>query len=315
MKIGIVGSGMVGAATAYALVMRGVGREIVLVDKDGKRASAEAEDISHAVPFSHPLLVRSGDYGDLKGSRIVVISAGVSQKPGENRLDLLKRNAAVFKDVVSNILKYERDALLLVASNPVDIMTHLTARFAAPYDIPSTRVIGSGTTLDTARFRTLLGHYVNADAQHIHGYVVGEHGDSEVLTWSALRIGAMTLEDFCEQQDICIDDHMRRHIDDQVRNAAYRIIQGKGATYYGVASALAKIADAVIRDQRCILTVSTPAPHVAGVADVSVSLPRIVGGDGVLATFQCGLDEGEATALKESARIVRRAIEDLDGTV
>ncbi len=311
MKIGIVGSGMVGATTAHALVMRGVGREIVLIDKDRNRASAEAEDVSHAVPFSHPLLVKDGDYADLKGCRLVVISAGVSQRPGENRLNLLKRNAAVFKDVVTQILENEPAAILLVASNPVDIMTHLTARYAAKFDIPDTRVMGSGTTLDTARFRTLLGHYVNADSQHIHGYVIGEHGDSEVLTWSALRIGAMTLEDFCHQQDICLDGDVRKDIDDRVRNAAYRIIKGKGATYYGVATALAKIADAVLRDQRCILTVTTPAPEVAGVSDVSVSLPRLVGGEGILATFQCGLDDREQHALQGSAKVVREAIEEL----
>jgi L-lactate dehydrogenase len=302
---------MVGATTAHALVMRGVGRQIILIDKDRKRASAEAEDVSHAVPFSHPLLVTDGDYEDLKGSRLVVISAGVSQRPGESRLNLLKRNAAVFKEVVSRILENEPGAILLVASNPVDIMTHLTAHYASRFGIPSHRVIGSGTTLDTARFRTLLGSYVNTDSQHIHGYVIGEHGDSEVLTWSALRIGAMTLDDFCNQQNICLDSDVHKDIDDKVRNAAYRIINGKGATYYGVATALAKIADAVLRDQRCILTVTTPAPTVAGISDVSVSLPRLVGGDGVLATFQCGLDDREQEALQGSARVVREAIDEL----
>jgi len=315
MKIGIVGSGMVGATTAHALVMRGVGRQIILIDKDRKRASAEAEDVSHAVPFSHPLLVTDGDYEDLKGSRLVVISAGVSQRPGESRLNLLKRNAAVFKEVVSRILENEPGAILLVASNPVDIMTHLTAHYASRFGIPSHRVIGSGTTLDTARFRTLLGSYVNTDSQHIHGYVIGEHGDSEVLTWSALRIGAMTLDDFCNQQNICLDSDVHKDIDDKVRNAAYRIINGKGATYYGVATALAKIADAVLRDQRCILTVTTPAPTVAGVSDVSVSLPRLVGGEGVLATFQCGLDDREQEALQGSARVVRQAIDELGDDV
>jgi len=311
MKIGIVGSGMVGATAAYAMVMRGIGREIVLVDKNQKRALAESEDIVHAVPFADPLIIRAGQYSDLQGSRLVIICAGVSQKEGESRLDLLGRNAAVFKEIVPGILEYVPEGLLVVATNPVDIMTYLAAHYASGSGLPKTKIIGSGTTLDTARFRALLGERIGVDPQHVHAYVIGEHGDSEVLSWSSARVGAATLDDFCAQHNVCLDGKAKKGIDDRVRHAAYAIIEGKGATYYGIGSALAKIVDVVLHDQRSILTVSTPADEVAGVKDVCVSLPRLVGGDGVLATFPLPLDEREEATLRESAQVVRKAIDEL----
>src|SRR5262245_46500527 len=196
MKVGIVGSGFVGATAGYALVMQGVGREIVLVDKNTARARAEADDIRHAVPFAYPLDVRAGHYEDLAGCRVVVLCAGVGQKPGETRLQLLQRNAQVFRDVVPLIMKYAPEAVLVVASNPVDVMTHLAARFARDCGVPPGRVLGSGTTLDTARFRSLLGGHCGIDSHHVHAYVIGEHGDSEVLTWSLAAIGGVPLEAF-----------------------------------------------------------------------------------------------------------------------
>ncbi len=303
---------MVGSTAAYAMVMRGIGREIVLADKNEKRAQAEAQDIIHAVPFSHPLRVRSGKYVDLTGSRLVIISAGVSQKLGESRLDLLKRNAAVFKEVIPGILEHAPNTILIVATNPVDVMTHLAARYASQIHLPRTKVIGTGTMLDTARFRALLGERLGVDAQHIHGYVVGEHGDSEVLTWSLVSVGVMPLRHFCAQQGIDLDENKRRIIDDNVRNAAYTIIEGKEATYYGIGSALAKIADVILHDQRSILTVSTPTEEVEGVHDVTLSLPHLVGGEGILATFPLPLDEREKQELKKSAQVIRQAIDELE---
>jgi L-lactate dehydrogenase len=182
MKIGIVGSGFVGATAAYALVMKGVGRKVVLVDKNREHPKAETNDIYHAVPFAHPLEVLAGGYADLAGSSVVIITAGVNQKQGESRLQLLQRNAAIFREFVPEILAHAPGAVLVVATNPVDIMTHLTARYAAAHGLPSSRILGSGTSLDSARFRTLLGRRLEVDAQHIHGYVLGEHGDSEILT-------------------------------------------------------------------------------------------------------------------------------------
>ena len=310
-KIGIVGSGFVGSAAAYAMVMSDVGRELVLVDLNAKRAEAEASDIRHAVPFAHPVDVYSGDYGALEGSRVVVITAGVNQKQGETRLQLLERNAAVFRQVVPNILHAAPDAVLVVATNPVDVTTHMTAHFAREFGLPSGRIVGSGTTLDTARFRTLLGKKAGVDARHVHAYVVGEHGDSEVLTWSLATIGGMPLEDFCRRRGIELSEADRAEIDNQVRRAAYYIIEGKGATYYGIGAALARIVDVILSDQRAILTVCTPAAEVAGVADVTVALPRLVGGQGVIADFPLPLNAGEHELLQRSATIVRGAIDGL----
>jgi L-lactate dehydrogenase len=312
MKIGIVGSGAVGATTAYALVMQGIGREIVLVDLNHARAQAEADDILHAVPFAHPLQVRAGDYPDLTGAKVVILTAGVAQRPGEARVQLLERNAAVFHSIVPQVLAYAPEAVLVVASNPVDVMTHLAARYAAEFGVGSRRVIGSGTTLDTARFRALLGRHLGVDSQHVHAYVLGEHGDSEVLAWSEVGIGGIPLEDFCVEQGGEITAEVKAQIDDQVRNAAYRIIAGKGATYYGIGSALARITNVILRDQRAILTVCTPQEEVAGVHDVTVALPNLVGGAGVISTCPFPLSDEEHAALQASAQIVRGAIASLD---
>src|SRR3954466_1737505 len=240
MKIGIVGSGFVGATAGYALVMQGVGREIVLVDRNNSRAAAEADDIRHAVPFAHPLDVRAGGYEDLAGCKVIVLCAGVGQKPGETRLQLLQRNAQVFREVVPAVLKHAPDAVLVVATNPVDVMTHVAGRFARDCGVPAGRVLGSGTTLDTARFRSLLGVHCGVDSHHVHAYVIGEHGDSEVLTWSLATIGGMSLDSFAQLRQTKLSDKIRQEIDNNVRRAAYTIIGGKGATYYGIGSALAR---------------------------------------------------------------------------
>ena len=220
MKIGIVGSGFVGATAAYAMVLRGVGREIVLVDKFRERAQAEADDIFHAVPFAEPLLVRAGEYADLAGCRVVILTAGVNQQPGETRLQLLERNAAVFREIVPEVLRHAPGAVLLVATNPVDVMTHLTARIATSLGHPAGRVLGSGTTLDTARFRALLGRRLKIDPAHVHAYVLGEHGDSEVLTWSLVTVGGVPLDDILRQRRIVLDQTARSEIDTAVRRAA-----------------------------------------------------------------------------------------------
>jgi len=312
VKTGVVGSGLVGATAAYALVMRGVGRRLVLVDQNRARAESEADDIFHAVPFAHPLEVTAGDYADLAGSKVVIVSAGVGQKPGETRLQLLGRNAQVFKQVIPNILQHAPDAVLLIATNPVDIMTHVAARYAAEFGVPSQRVIGSGTTLDTARLRSLIGRHLQVDSQHIHAYVLGEHGDSEVIPWSLVTVGGIPLEEFCNKGDIsiCPDDYAA--IDEKVRRAAYHIIEGKGATYYGIGSAMARIVEVILGDERSLLTVCTPTPVVAGVNDVTVSLPNLVGGEGIIKTFFPNLNETETTALHASAHVVRSVIDDLD---
>ena len=312
MKVGIVGTGNVGATAAYALVMQGIGREIVLVDLNKERATAEAADLLHAVPFAHPLKIRSGEYGDLVGAKVVLITAGVGQRPGETRLELLERNAAIFHSVVPAILEHAPDTILLVASNPVDIMTHLAACYAEECGVPRERVIGSGTTLDTARFRALLGEELGIDPSHVHGYVVGEHGDSEVLTWSLTNIGNLPLEEFCRLREIPFTEALRERIYQEVRGAAYAIIEGKGATFYGIGSALARIINVILRDERAILTVCTRMEEIEGVKDVTISLPHLVGGSGNLATFPLPMSDREHEALKASARVIREAIDELE---
>lgn len=312
MKTGIVGSGFVGATAAYALVMRGVGRRVVLVDQNKPRAEAEADDILHAVPFAHPLEITTGDYADLAECKVVIVSAGVGQKPGETRLELLGRNAKVFQQVVPGILRHAPQAILLIATNPVDVMTHIAAHYARGFGVPSSRVIGSGTTLDTARLRTLIGRRLSVDPQHIHAYVLGEHGDSEVLTWSLVTVGGIPLEEFCTGREISICPEDYAEIDEKVRRAAYRIIEGKGATYYGIGSAIARIVEVILQDERSILTVCTPMEEVAGIRDVTVSLPNLVGGEGIIQTFFPNLNGAERSALRASAQVVRSVIDQLD---
>ena len=312
MKIGIVGCGMVGSSSAFALVMSGVGREIVLVDLNRARAEAEANDIYHAVPFAHPLSVRAGDYPDLVGAKVVVIAGGVAQKPGETRLQLLQRNADVFRQIVPSVLQHAPGAVLLVVTNPVDIMTHLAAHFAAEFGVPQTRVIGSGTTLDTARFRTLLGRHFGVDPHHVHGYVIGEHGDSEVLAWSQTTIAGLNLDEFAKIYGTPLTAADRKQIDEGVRRAAYHIIGGKGATYYGIGSAVARIVDVLLHDQRAILTICSRISAVPDCDGVTLALPHLVGGEGALATIPLPLDATEREGLRRSAGVLREAIESLN---
>jgi L-lactate dehydrogenase len=314
-KIGVVGAGFVGATAAYAIVMRGIGSELVLVDINQARARAEADDILHAVPFAHPMRVMAGDYPALEGCQVVIITAGVNQKPGETRLQLLERNAAIFKNVVPQILAHAPEAILLVATNPVDIMTHVTARIAADHGFPASRVFGSGTTLDTARFRALLSNHLGVASTNIHGYVLGEHGDSEVLAWSLVTVGVIPLEDFCQTQEILLDEDVKESIDLKVRRAAYNIIEGKGATYYGIGSALSRIVNAVLSDQRAVLTVCSATNRVAEVPDVTLALPHIVGRQGIVGTLPLPLSPEEEAALQASANTIKTALDQLETTL
>ena len=313
MKVGIIGAGAVGASTAFAMVMRGVAREIVLVDINRERAQAEADDILHAVPFAHPARVYAGGYDRLDGSKVVIITAGAAQKEGESRLELLERNANIFRQLVPNIFEYTSDSIILVATNPVDALTHLVAAIADDYGIHRSRVIGSGTTLDTARFRALLGSHLGVDPPHVHGYVLGEHGDSEVFPWSLVTVGGVPLNVFCDQWEICTDEDVRKDIEDRVRNAAYSIIAGKGNTSFGIGSALTRIVEVILRDQRALLTVCTPVQEVAGIQNITISLPHLIGGRGIIDTIllPLSLNSDEEKKLKASAQVVKEAYDQI----
>jgi L-lactate dehydrogenase len=302
MKVGIVGSGMVGSTTGYALGMRGVASEVVLVDLNPALAEAQALDIAHAMPFAFGTTFLSGDYDSLRGAAVVVIAAGVAQRPGETRVDLLGRNAGVFREVIGEVMRVCPDAILLVASNPVDVMTQITREISG---LPAGRVIGSGTILDSARFRSLIGAHLGISPRSIHAYVLGEHGDSQVPAWSSARAGAVPIASFAAQVGAPISEAVRAEIGEQTRNAAYSIVKGKGSTYYGIGAGLARIVGAIRQNEQAVLSVSIVTAEVEGVRDVELSIPRVVGRAGVAADLFPELDAGESAALHRSATVLR----------
>jgi len=304
MKVGIVGCGFVGSSAAYAITLGGVANETVLIDLNAKLAQAQAEDILHATSFVAPSRVIAGDYGDLEGSEIVILACGVAQLPGETRIHLLQRNAAVFEAVIPQVVRYAPEAVLLIASNPVDVITQVTSQIAG---VSPQRVIGSGTILDTARFQTLLAESLSVSPESVHAYVLGEHGDSQVLLWSDAKVGLLSLADFMRQVSCQVSAETRRRIDDGVRRAAYRIIEGKGATYYGIGAGLARIVRAIRSDERVMLTVSNRTVGIADFPEVCFSLPRIIGSAGVLATLLPELSEEDHRALMASVEVIRDA--------
>lgn len=313
MKISIIGTGQVGSASAYACVLKGIGSELYLLDKNADLARAQAEDIFHATPFGAPVRVSGGDeYEGLAGSGIVVIAAGVAQKPGESRLDLMKRNADIFEQLIPKILDAAPEAVLLIASNPVDVMTHMVTRIAArTHQIPAGRIIGSGTILDTARFRTLLAAHLGVSSHSVHAYVLGEHGDSEVLHWSGARVGTMALGESAAQLAAPLTEAVRKNIDDGVRHAAARIIRGKGATWYGIGAGIARMAEAIIDHQHTVLTCSMLTAEVEGIESVTLSLPRIISAGGIQNSLYPAMDDNERTALRRSATILKEAADSI----
>ena len=306
MKVGIIGAGSVGAATAFALIMKGVARKVVLIDANQKKAEAEAADIAHAAPFAYANKIKAGTYDDLKGCEIVIVTAGANQKPGETRIDLLGRNVKIFESIIPQIAKAEPNTTLVITANPADIMTEVAIKLSG---FPKERVIGSGTVLDTSRFRTLLGYHLGVSPQSVHANVIGEHGDSEVLVWSAGDAGTVSLDKLAEEVGKPFDAETKAKIDDGVRNAAYKIIDGKGATYYGIAGALTRICAAITNNEYAILTVSSHQEDVEGVKGVCVSLPTVLGKRGVhkviYPVFYPVLNAEEKAALKKSAEAMK----------
>lgn len=270
----------------------------MLTDKDGARAEAEAQDIAHASPVSHGGRAYSGGYDALAGSAVVIVAAGANQKPGESRLDLLAKNAAIFREVIAQVTAHAPQAVLVVATNPVDLLTDLTTRLA-----PEQPVLGSGTVLDSARFRHLIAQRAGVDATHVHGYVLGEHGDSEVLAWSTATVAGLPVADFMAARGQPWDEAVRAEIETGTRDAARSIIDGKRATYYGIGAALARITERILGDRRAILTVCAPTPDFG----VTLSLPRIVARTGVVETVMPRLTPAEGEALAASAEVLRQA--------
>jgi L-lactate dehydrogenase len=305
MKVGIVGCGFVGSSAAYAMALRGTPSEIVLLDLNKKLAQAQAEDILHATPFSHPLRVAAGDYPDLEGAGIVILACGVGQRPEETRLQLLERNVEVFRKVVPQVLQHAPGAVLLAVSNPVDVITQVVTKLSG---LQPGKIIGSGTILDTARFRALLGERLGVAPVSVHGYVLGEHGDSEVLVWSSAKVGGVSIQDYSRQMGTGLTEEMKSQIDDGVRHAAYRIIAGKGATYYGIGAGIDQIVQAIRDDERRVLTVSSLTTGMESFKGICLSLPRVVGLQGILAELRPDLSADERLGLQKSADILKEAV-------
>ena len=307
MKVGIIGAGQVGSATAFALIMRGVARKIVLIDANEKRAQAEAMDIAHATPFAYANKIKAGTYADLEGCEVVIVTAGANQKPGETRIDLLGRNVKIFENIIPQVVAAAPTCTLLITSNPVDIMTEVALKLSG---FPKERVIGSGTVLDTSRFRTLLGYHLGISPKSVHANVLGEHGDSEVLVWSNGDGGTVQIEELARMEGRPFTPEIKAKIDDCVRNAAYQIIEGKGATFYGIAGALCRICQAITTNEYAILTVSSHHEEVEGVKDVCISMPTVIGKRGVHSVIFPRLSESEHRDIKFSAEKIKQYSEE-----
>jgi len=308
-KIAIVGVGLVGSTFAYTLLLSGIASEIVLIDVNHERAEGEAMDLNHAVPFAHPTKICAGDYSDCEGAAITVIAAGTGQKPGESRLDLVRRNAAIFGQIVPRVAEANPEGIIVVATNPVDVLTYVTMKLAG---LPPRRVFGSGTILDTARFRYMLSEHLGVDPRSVHAYIIGEHGDSEVPVWSLANVAGMRLPTFCAENGIPLSPDTMEQIFRQTRDAAYEIIGRKGATYYAVAAGLMRITEAILRDQNTVLSISSLIEDYYGINDVCLSLPTVVGRRGIERVLRLELSPREARGVRKSADVLRQTIESLE---
>lgn len=308
-KITVIGTGFVGSTTAYTLMLSGLISELVLIDANVEKAEGEVMDLNHGMPFVMPLKIYRGEYKDCAGSDIVIISAGANQRPGESRIDLVQKNSRIFKSIVSEIIRYNRDCILLVVTNPVDILTYVTYKISG---FPRSKVIGSGTVLDTARFKYLLGNHTGIDTRNIHAYIIGEHGDTEVPTWSLANIAGIPMDDYCERCRRCSKKISRQKIYTEVKNAAYDIIERKGATYFAVALAVRRIVEAIVRDENSILTISSFLDGQYGLNNVCLSLPSIVNMDGVERILEVPIYDTEKELLLKSGNVLSKIIENLD---
>ncbi|MCR3761726.1 L-lactate dehydrogenase [Clostridium felsineum] len=307
-KISVIGAGFVGSSTVFALMNGGLASEIVIVDVNRDKAEGEAMDLSHGTAFVKPVEVKAGDYKDTKDSDIVIITAGAAQKPGETRLDLINKNYSIFKSIVPEVVKYNPNAILLVVSNPVDILTYITYKLSG---FPKSRVIGSGTVLDTSRFRYMLSEHFNIDVRNIHTYIMGEHGDSEIATWSLTNIAGMDVNKYCEVSCKKCDGELKYKVYEDVKNAAYEVIEKKGATYYAVALAVKRIVEAILRDENSILTVSAFLEGQYGIKDVYMGVPSIVGINGAKEIIEVPLNEEEKKELEASAKTLKETLNNI----
>ena len=308
-KIAVVGAGNVGASFAYALTLSGLASELVLVDANADKAQGEAMDLAHSAPFAQAIKVSAGDYDALAGCAVTVVTAGANQKPGESRLELGRKNAGIFGSIIPSITKNNPDGLIIIATNPVDVLTQISADIA---QLAPGRVFGSGTILDTARFRHFIGDHVGVAPQSVSAFIIGEHGDSSVPAWSCVTVGGVPLQTYCDAMNIELTQAVKDDIFGRTRDAAYHIIERKGATYYAIGAGLVEVVKAIVRDENAILPVGHAIDDLYGISGVSFGMPTIVNRSGATKTLPLPLDEGEIEALKKSAGILRNALDNVN---
>lgn len=308
-KVAVIGCGFVGSSSAFALMQAGLFSEIVLVDLDRKRAEGEAMDISHGSLFSSSVRVYAGDYEDVADAAVVVVTAGAAQKPGETRLDLVNKNSKIVKSVVEELNRVDFQGIMLIVSNPVDILTKVAQEVS---NLPANRVLGSGTTLDTARLRRKLGEHLSVDSRSVHAFIIGEHGDSEIAAWSSANVSGVPLSTMCEMRGHFDHNKNTQTIAEQVKNSAYEIIERKHATYYGIAMVVKRLCQAIVLDEKSIFPVSIQMSGEYGLENVVLSMPAIVGENGVECSIPISLDENEVSKLHESADILRKTVESIE---
>ena len=302
-KAAIIGCGFVGAASAFCLMQSGLFSELVLLDAGRDKAEGEALDVAHGIAFASPMKIYAGDYDDLTDAAIIIVTAGANQKPGETRLDLVQKNVGIFRSIIPEIAKRDYQGILLIVSNPVDILTYAAIKLSG---MPEHRVIGSGTVLDTARFKYQLGEHLSIDPRSIHAFIIGEHGDSEIAAWSSANVSGIPIHDICEMRGFYHHEEAMREIAETVKNSAYEIIAKKKATYYGIAMSVRRICEAIVRNEKSILPLSVMLHGQYGLENVVLSMPAIVGSEGVETTVPIELNREEQEKLKQSAQALGR---------
>lgn len=304
-KAAIIGCGFVGSASAFSLMQSGLFSELVLIDANREKAEGEALDIAHGIPFARQMKIYAGDYDDIMDSAVIIVTAGANQKPEETRLDLVHKNVNIFKSIIPEVAKRDYQGILLIVANPVDILTYTALKLSG---MPENRVIGSGTVLDTARLKYRLGEHLCVDSRSVHAFIIGEHGDSEIAVFSSANVSGIPLNRFCEMRGHFAHDESTRRIAEEVKNSAYEIIAKKHATYYGIAMSVKRICEAIVRDEKSILPVSSMMCGEHGISDVVLSMPSIVGKDGIETQVPISLSEEEENRLRESADTLKKVI-------
>ncbi len=308
-KAAIIGCGFVGSATAFTLMQSKLFSEMVLIDANQEKADGEAKDIAHGIPFAGQMKIYAGDYKDLADAAIVIVTAGANQKPEETRLDLVHKNVSIYKNIIPQITAQNFQGILLIVSNPVDILTYVAVQLSG---LPENRVIGSGTVLDTARLKHALGEHLHVDSRSVHSFIIGEHGDSEIAAWSSTNVSGIPLDNFCEMRGHFNHEASMQKIAESVKNSAYEIIAKKQATYYGIAMSVKRICECIIRNEKSILPVSSMMHGEYGIEGIALSMPAIVGLDGVETHVPISLNEEEQNRLKESARTLKQVADSLE---